>query len=117
MSEPVTPVEYIKKELPGFFTKVTFTFLGVGIVGVILSFMFDSVRASFNSLIFLMFMTSVGVGSVFLVALEYLTGAVWSTPFRRVSEFLGAIVFLLPLIAIPVYLNLHGIYEIGRAHV
>ncbi|MBI9072845.1 MAG: quinol:cytochrome C oxidoreductase [Melioribacteraceae bacterium] len=73
--------------------------------------MFDKTRASFNALMLLMFLTSIGVGSLFLVALEYLGGAVWSTPFRRISEFLASIVLILPIVAIPVYLGLHELYH------
>ncbi|MBU2493002.1 MAG: quinol:cytochrome C oxidoreductase [Bacteroidetes bacterium] len=58
-----------------------------------------------------MFLTSIGLGSLFLVAIEYLGGAVWSTPFRRVSEFLAAVLIVVPIIAIPVYLNLHSIFH------
>ena len=59
----------------------------------------------------LMFLSSIGVGSIFLVAIEYLGGAVWSTPFRRISEFLAAVVFILPLVALPVYFNIHDLFH------
>ncbi|MBN1299657.1 MAG: quinol:cytochrome C oxidoreductase [Melioribacteraceae bacterium] len=59
----------------------------------------------------LMFLTSVGVGGLFLIALEYIAGAVWSTPFRRVIEIITGIVILLPVIAVPVYLNLHDLFH------
>ncbi|MCF8260220.1 MAG: quinol:cytochrome C oxidoreductase [Melioribacteraceae bacterium] len=92
-------------------SKIATALIAIGLIGVILAYLFDTTRASFNGLVMLMFVTSIGAGSVFLIAIEYLGGAVWSTPFRRVSEFLGAVVFLLPLLALPVYLNLHSIFE------
>ncbi|MCB9218864.1 MAG: quinol:cytochrome C oxidoreductase [Ignavibacteriales bacterium] len=58
-----------------------------------------------------MFLTSIGLGSLFLVALEYVGGAVWSTPFRRTAEVLASVLLILPIIAIPIYLNLHDIYH------
>ncbi|MCF8240795.1 MAG: quinol:cytochrome C oxidoreductase [Melioribacteraceae bacterium] len=58
-----------------------------------------------------MFLSSVGVGSLFLVVIEYLGGAVWSVPFRRISEFFGAVLLILPIIAIPVYFNLHDLFH------
>ena len=46
-----------------------------------------------------------------MVALEYIAGAVWSTPFRRISENLSILTFIAPLVAIPVFLNMHSIYH------
>lgn len=56
-------------------------------------------------------MSSVGIGSLFLVAVEYLGGAVWSVPFRRISEFLAATILILPIVAIPIYFNLHDLFH------
>ncbi len=111
MSSADTKIEYSKKELPSGFGKAGVALFAVGLVLVILAFLIDPVRSSFNNLIMLMFLSSIGVGSLFLVAIEYLGGAVWSTPFRRIPEFLGATLFILPLIAIPVYLNLHDMFH------
>lgn len=106
-----TKIEYSKKELPSSFGKAGYTLFAVGLVLVIISYLVDPVRSSFNNLIMLMFLSSIGVGSLFLVAIEYLGGAVWSVPFRRIPEFLGAIIFILPIIAIPVYFNMHDMFH------
>ncbi|MBU1098964.1 MAG: quinol:cytochrome C oxidoreductase [Bacteroidetes bacterium] len=58
-----------------------------------------------------MFLISVGLGSLFLVALEYIGGAVWSTPFRRITEFFAAVLFILPFFIIPVYFNIHDMFH------
>jgi len=50
-------------------------------------------------------------GSIFLVALEYVAGAVWSVPLRRVNEFLSALAPVVPLLAIPVLFNLHDVFH------
>lgn len=102
---------YEKKSLPKNYFNLAYLFAGVGLLLVILSFLVDNTRSAFNSLIMLMFLTSVGLGALFLVAVEYLTDAVWSTPFRRITEFMASLVIILPIIAIPVYLNLHDLFH------
>ena len=104
-------VEYVKKDLPSNVNKIGMALLAVGLVLVVFSYFVDHTRSAFNNLILLMFLTSIGLGSLFLVALEYVAGAVWSTPFRRISEFLAAILIIVPIVAIPVYLNLHDIFH------
>lgn len=104
-------VEYVKKDLPSNINKIGMVLLAVGLVLVVFSYFVDYTRSAFNNLVLLMFLTSIGLGSLFLVALEYVGGAVWSTPFRRISEFLAAILIIIPIIAIPVYLNLHDIFH------
>jgi len=54
---------------------------------------------------------SIAVGSLFLVALEYISGAEWSTPIRRVPEFLASFIPLLFILGIPLVLNVHSIFE------
>ena len=58
-----------------------------------------------------MFLVSIGLGSLFLVGIEYLGGAVWSTPFRRITEFLASVLIVIPIIAIPVYMHMHDLYH------
>ena len=111
MSSTENNIVYTQKALPGSFSKIGFAFLGIGLVLVIAAYFIDHTRAAFNNLVVLMFLTSIGLGALFVVALEYLAGAVWSTPFRRIMEFFAALLIILPIIAIPVYLNLHGLYH------
>ncbi|MEZ4821260.1 MAG: hypothetical protein R2942_02185 [Ignavibacteria bacterium] len=58
-----------------------------------------------------MFLISIGVGSLALVAMEYLVGATWSTPFRRVSEFLAALIPVLVVLTIPLFFGLHDLFH------
>lgn len=111
MSLADSKIEYSRKELPAGFGKAGFAFFALGIVLVVLSYFIDPVRSGFNNLIMLMFLTSIGLGSLFLVAIEYLGGAVWSVPFRRIPEFLGVTLFILPIVAIPIYLNMHDMFH------
>ena len=111
MSSSEVNIDYTKKDLPSGFGKAGIALLIVGLIMVVLSYFVDPVRSAFNNLIILMLLISVGIGGLFLVALEYLGGAVWSVPFRRIPEFLGAVLFIVPLVALPVYFNMHGLYH------
>ena len=111
MSSAENNIDYTRKEMPGNFSKVGLSLTAVGLLVVIIGYFINPVRSSFNNVMLLMFLTSIGVGSLFLVALEYVAGAVWSTPFRRVSEFLAATLLILPIVAIPLFFNLHDIFH------
>jgi len=102
---------YEKKPVPGYFLKMGAILAGIGIILIILSLFVDPVRSSFNSLIMFAFMISIALGSIFLIALEYIAGAVWSVPFRRVLEGIGLIIFVVPIFAIPVLLNIHTLFS------
>ncbi len=104
-------VDYIKKDLPPIITKIGTVLTIIGLILVVLAYFTDPTRSAFNNIILLMFLTSIGLGSLFLVAIEYLGGAVWSTPFRRIAEILSSILLILPIIAIPIYFNLHDVYH------
>jgi hypothetical protein len=54
---------------------------------------------------------SIAVGSLALVALEYLVGATWSTPFRRVTENLASLVPVLIILVIPLFFGLHDLFH------
>lgn len=102
---------YTKKELPGSVAKLGTALFAIGLILGTAGYLIEPVRASFSYLIAFMFLVSIGVGSLFLVALEYITGADWSTPFRRLSEFLASSVPLLIVFAIPLILSMHSLFH------
>ena len=104
-------MDYQKKPLPPIVGKVGFGLLGVGAVLMILAFAVDTQRAFFDYLWMYMFLVSIGVGSLALVALEYLVGATWSTPFRRVAEFLASLVPVLIVLVIPLLFGMHDLFH------
>jgi hypothetical protein len=110
MSTPVS-LEGSKKELPASVRQLGRGLLLFGIAVIALGYAIDPRRMAFDNVIGYLLLTSVAVGSVFLVALEYIGGAVWSTPMRRVNEFLGALVLLLPLVALPMFFHLHDLFH------
>ncbi|MGE5679765.1 MAG: quinol:cytochrome C oxidoreductase [Bacillota bacterium] len=99
------------KKLPKQLNLIGWAMLVVGLIAIAASFFVDRTRSSFNLLILLMFLLSIGLGSLFLVALEYVAGAVWSTPVRRVSEFLSSALIFLPIVAIGLIFNMHELYH------
>lgn len=110
-------MEYQRKELPEKVIRTGWILTAIGIVLVIVSYLVNAERSAFNNLIGLMFLFTVAVGCIMLIALEYLAGAVWSTPMRRVSEFVAASFPFVLILAVPLFLNLHGIFEWTHADV
>jgi hypothetical protein len=108
-------MEYIKKELPVKINKIGWILTLSGLLIVIISYLVDPLRSSFNNLIALIFLIGISVGALILVALEYLAGAVWSTPMRRVSEFLAASFPFIIILAIPLFLNFQNIFQWSQA--
>ncbi len=104
-------MEYQRKDLPEKVIKTGWALVAIGLVLVIVSYLVNAERSAFNNLIGFMFLLTIAVGSLILIALEYLAGAVWSTPMRRVSEFVAASFPFVLILAIPLFLNLHGLFE------
>ncbi len=104
-------MDYQRKPLPKKVGTIGFTLLGLGLILTVISFAVNTQRALFDYLWMFMFMVSIGVGSLGMIAMEYLAGATWSTPFRRVSEFLASIIPLLPILVIPILIGMHSLYH------
>lgn len=108
-------IEYIKKPIPKSLSKVGIIFTLIGIVLFIISYVTDGHRAGFNNILVFAFLTSIALGSLFLIALEYLTGAVWGVIYRRFVEASAGLVFIIPLIAIPILINIGHIFHWAEA--
>ena len=102
---------YQRKDLPSSISKIGMTLLIVGVILGVAAFFVDHTRAVYNYLIAFTFMISIGVGALFLIALEYIVGADWSVPIRRVVEFFAAIIPLLALLVIPLLLNIGELFH------
>ena len=102
---------YQRKDLPSSISKIGMTLLIVGVILGVAAFFVDHTRAVYNYLIAFTFMISIGVGALFLIALEYIVGADWSVPIRRVVEFFAAIIPLLALLVIPLLLNVGELFH------
>ncbi len=104
-------VSYSYRELPKKNFNFGLLFTLVGLIGIVLGYALEPERTSFNLIIVFTWLTSIGIGSIFFIGIEYLTGAVWSVPFRRIAEINSAFVLVAPIIAIPVIFNIHSIYH------
>lgn len=103
--------EYKKKELPQKFGYVGWLLVAAGLILGIIGFFTDHHRTMMNYLMAYMFVLSIGIGSLLLIALEYVAGADWSVPIRRVVEFLAAILLLLPILVLPLIFSIHDIFH------
>ena len=106
-----TDLNYQKKELPKNLNTIGFILLTIGVVLGIVAFMVDQTRASFNYLLSYTFLISIAVGALFLVALEYVTNADWSVPFRRIVEIFAGFIPYLAILVIPLLFSMHDIYH------
>jgi hypothetical protein len=104
-------IEYQKKELPAKVRTIGVSLLAFGLFIVIAGYIVNPARMAFNNVIGLTFLISIVVGSLFFVSIEFISGAVWSTPFRRLAEFFTYGIFLVPLFVIPLLLNVHDIFH------
>ncbi len=110
MSNPL-PVEAIRRELPARVTRLAWALFLLGVVLYVAGYSLDVKRSALNNIVGFMFLASLAGGSVFLVALEYLAGAAWSVPMRRVSEFLSGLMPFVPLLAIPLLFHMQDVFE------
>lgn len=104
-------VQIENKKIPNKVFSIGIALIVIGGILVAASFIFNPDRAYFNYVIMYMFIVSIAIGSLGLVAMEYLVGASWSVPFRRISEFLSSVTPLLVLLVIPIILGMHTLYH------
>lgn len=101
---------YVRKDLPESLKKIGFVLLAIGLVLGLVHFMIDSQTAWYGYILAYVFLITVVVGALFLFALEYVAGADWSVPLRRVTEFFASAVPLLIILVIPLLLNIKNIF-------
>lgn len=102
---------YQRKELPKNVERLGYLLFAIGILLGGISYFVEPVRASFNYLIMFVFLLSLGLGSLFLIAIEYITGADWSVQLRRITEFLASVILVLIILVIPLLFNLSNIFQ------
>ena len=115
MSTETHSLPPVNKSLPPEADRIGLILLAAGVVLVIAAFVFEPVRASFDAVILYLFMVSLAVGALFLLALEYITGAVWSVPMRRVTEFFAGLSPFLLILVLPLFLHIHDLFHWSHA--
>ncbi|HSL89654.1 MAG TPA: hypothetical protein VK870_10155 [Ignavibacteriaceae bacterium] len=103
--------KFEKKELPAGLSKLGYTLLAIGVVLGTIAFFVDHSRALFNYLVSFMMVLSIGLGCLFLIALEYVAGADWSTPFRRIPEFFAGLLPVLLILVVPLLIGNHTLFH------
>lgn len=68
-----------------------------------------------NWIVWFLFVLTIGLGGLFLVALEHVVGARWSVPLRRVPERLSGLALLMGPAALLALLSLPRLYPWARA--
>lgn len=102
---------YDRKPLPAKLGTIGMMLTIAGLALSIIALVIDPVRATYNSLLIFTYLMGIGMCSMFLMAIEYLTGAIWSVPFRRIGEYLAIVMFVAPVFALPVLFNMHDIFH------
>jgi hypothetical protein len=115
MSGQHSSTESVKKLLPAIIGNIGWGLLLLGVMCYALGYLVDARHAAFVHVVNFLFLTSIGVGALFLIALEYIAGAVWSVPMRRVNEFLAAFIPIAALMALPLFFHLHDLYQWANA--
>jgi len=106
-----TDFHYQKKDLPAGLSKIGLVLFIIGTILSLLAFFIDQERAVFNYLVTYMMIVSIGLGSLFLIALEYIAGADWSTPIRRIPEFFAGLLPVLFILVIPLLVFNHNLFH------
>lgn len=111
MSAADTMIEPLRRQLPEQTRRLAWILIALGIVVCGVGYLVDAERAAFENVVAFLFLASIGGGSIFLVAVEYVGGAVWSVPMRRAVEFLAGVTPIVPLLAIPLLFNMHDLFH------
>lgn len=104
-------IEIKQIKLPDYFSRNAWITLIIGLVLTVLSFAVNSKHASFGLIMTLTFVTTIGVGALFWVGIEYASSAVWSTALRRPFEFISGVIPFLMVLALPLLFNMNTVFE------
>ncbi len=86
-----------------------------GLIGVVAAALtLDARRFWANWILWFLFLLTIGLGCLFIVALEHLVGARWSIPLRRIPERLSSFAVLMGPAALLALLSLPALYPWAR---
>jgi hypothetical protein len=88
----------------------------IGLVGVVAAFVLVSrERFWINWILWFVFLQTIGLGCLFMVALDHVVGARWSLPLRRVPERLSSLALLMGPASLIALFSLRILYPWARA--
>ncbi len=100
-----------KKDISQKSKLLAFGILGLGLILSVVAYLVDSHRALANYNVIFTFLVSVAVGNLFWFAIEYLSGAVWSTVMRRINEIFISFIPVVFVIGLVILFNTHSIFH------
>ncbi len=100
-----------KRELPKKFKTISLVIFSVGLIMSLIASFQDLERSLVNYNVIFSFLVSVSVGNIFLFAIEYLAGAVWSTVMRRIVEIFMSFVPILFFLGLLIVFNTGHIFH------
>lgn len=103
-----------QKAIPHSLVKSGGVIIIVGLLIGMLSYFISPTHTIFAGIMLFTYVASIGLGALFWVSVEYVASAVWSTPMRRVFEFISGVIPVLFLFAVPLFFSLHTVYEWSR---
>jgi hypothetical protein len=93
-------------------TMIFFAILtGVGILTFLLGLKFDPSRTWASYVHNHFYFMSLGLGGIFFASLQWLTGAMWSAPIRRLSEAFAAYLPVVLITFLILYFGIHQLYS------
>ncbi len=100
-----------KKNISSKTKFLAFGLFGIGLLLSLVAFVVDSHRALANYNIIFTFLVSISIGNLFWFAIEYLSGAVWSTVMRRVNEIFISFIPIVFVLGLMIVFNAHSIFH------
>lgn len=104
-------MEFVQKPLPESVLKTGIILLIAGVVIGVIGLLLDFDRMIFSYLVAFVFVTTVSLGALFMVSLEYITNAIWSVPIRRIMEFLASALPIIMVLSVPILLSMHSLFH------
>ncbi|MFL5815960.1 MAG: hypothetical protein ACJ763_20495 [Bdellovibrionia bacterium] len=98
-------------KVPGVLTPVFLVMAVIGIVVFAIGVSANPIRAWSAFAVNHFFFLSLGLGGIFFAAVQWLTGAMWSAPVRRLSESFTAYLPIAVLTFIVLLFGLHHLYQ------
>jgi hypothetical protein len=97
--------------MPQKFRLLTFGLMAVGLISLVLGFIFDAPRAWANYLLNNYYFLSLAVGGAFFLALQYITQSGWASGFKRVPEAMSSYIPVGGVLFLLLFFGMHYVYS------
>ncbi len=93
------------------FKMLTYALIGIGMLSLILGFIFDAKRTWANYLLNNYYFLSLAVGAAFFGAIQYIANAGWSAAFKRIPEAMAAYIPFAGVLFLILFFGMHSLFE------